>query len=289
MPVMRALSCLAVLAAMVALTRDGAADPAPEKLECARSFEQAQRLRQAHQLRAAKGELLVCVEKCSPGLRKECLSWLGDVEAALPSLVITARAADGTLLTSVRVLIDGVEVTGGLMQPLALDPGDHDLVLDAPGLARLEQRVTVREGERERKMDITLVAPAPSPKPSPPTSAPPPTLAASAAQGGDHEGGPRPVPPLVYATLGLGLVAMAVGGYFQISGMSQQSSLGDCKPDCREGQIDSARTALWAGNVSLLIAAASLATATVLYLSRPTQAPRIAGLAMDSGGVGIRF
>jgi hypothetical protein len=288
--VTRVLSCFALLAAGAVLSHDAAAQ-SPDKLECARSFEQGQRLRQAHQLRAAKAELLVCVENCASVLRQECLSWLGDVEAALPSLVIAARSADGTVLTSVRMVVDGVEVVGGLTQPLELDPGDHDIVLDAPGLARLEQHVTLREGERYRRIDLTLAmataAASPSTTAAPadatePVSPPP--------QRSDRAAVDRPVPTIVYAVGGLGVVAAAVGTYFQIAGMSQQSGLGGCKPGCQESEIDSARTSLWVGNVTLVVAVASLATAAVLYLTRPpTSRPATASFDAGVGFLGGTF
>jgi hypothetical protein len=287
--VTRVLRRLALLAAGAVLSHDASAQ-SPDKLECARSFEQGQRLRQAHQLRAAKAELLVCVENCSSVLRQECLSWLGDVEAALPSLIIAARAADGSVLTSVHMLVDGVEVAGGLTQPLELDPGDRDIVLDAPGLARLEQHVFLREGERYRRIDLTLA--------TAPSAAPPPATAATAdatgpvsapPQRGDGAPIVRPVPAIVYALGGLGVVAAAVGTYFQIAGMSQQSGLGTCKPSCPESQIDSARTSLWVGNVTLVVAVASLATAAVLYLTRPPSRRASGGLDVDVGLLGGTF
>jgi hypothetical protein len=270
MPVKRGLVRIALAAAYAAVSHDAAAQ-SPEKLECARSFEQAQRLRQAHQLRAAKGELLVCTEKCPQVLRQQCVSWLGDVEASIPSLVVVARGPDGSVLSNARIVVDAVELAGGPMQQaVELDPGDHDLVIDAPGLAHVQQRVTLREGDRERRVDVTLSPAAPPVTSSSPSSS-------SAKWGGAVAPSDRPVPAVVYVLGGAGLAVAAVGTYFQIAGMNDASSLGGCQPNCPQEQIDNARTTLWAGNVTLAVGVVTLAAAVVLYLVRPAREHRADG------------
>jgi hypothetical protein len=65
-----------------------------------------------------------------------------------------------------------------------------------------------------------------------------------------------------------GLVATAVGGYFQIDGMSKRSALDGCSPRCAQDVVDDARRSLWVGNVVLIVGVAALVTATVLYVTR---------------------
>ena len=66
-----------------------------------------------------------------------------DLEASLGSLALTTVPADA------RVFVDGVEETSR-GEELALDPGVHVLVVQAPEYAPLTRRVHVSVGARER-------------------------------------------------------------------------------------------------------------------------------------------
>src|SRR5262245_16831403 len=70
----------------------------PDKITCAHSYEQAQRLRQAHELKGARRELLVCSRvECPSWVRRDCAPWLDEVEAAIPTINIILRSAvDGS-------------------------------------------------------------------------------------------------------------------------------------------------------------------------------------------------
>jgi hypothetical protein len=224
---------------------------ADDRAACARSYEQAQRHRQAHELKAARSELLVCSRKeCPAWVRRDCVPWLGEIDAALPSLVVTLKSEGSK--SDARVTVDGAAASPDAS--IALDPGEHVVVVERAGAARIEQRVTLREGEGERRIEITLTpetphhddVPAPAPAPE------------------------RPVPVLVYVLGGAGLVAGGLGTYFQISGMSKRSDLFACAPSCASADVDSARRTLWAGNILLGTAVIALAGAAVLYFTRPT-------------------
>jgi hypothetical protein len=187
-------------------------------------------------------------------MKKDCVAWLGEVEAATPSIVVTAHGADGKPQNDVRITIDGA--LHSVTESIALDPGEHKLVVDAQGVAKIEQTFTLRDGEHDRKIDLTLT-PVVAERVEPPP--PPPKKEES-----------RPTPTLVWILGATGIVAAGVGGAFQISGMAKKSDLEDCSPSCSPHAVDVGRTTLWTGNVVLGVAAVALIGAAVLYLTRPT-------------------
>jgi hypothetical protein len=245
-----------------------AADP-PDKAVCARAYEQAQRHRQARELRAARADLQVCSRsECPAWVRRDCGPWLSEVEAALPSIVILARTADGGALTNVRLIVDGTLVTSQLTtEPLPLDPGEHHLVLEAIGVARVEQHLKLREGDRERRIEVTF-APAPAPPPPVEPAKPPEPPARQPPE--PRTVVERPVPSLVYVLGSTGIVVTALGGYFQVAGMEKRDDLVRCEPACVPSDVEDARRTLWAGNIMLGVGVVALVSAAVLYFTRPS-------------------
>jgi hypothetical protein len=247
--------------------RAGSAGADSVKVGCAQAYESAQRLREARRLRDAREQLLVCARpECPTLLRRDCAPWLGEVDAAIPSVVIVAHGADGRTQVDGRVLADGAVVASRVdATPIALDPGEHLLVVEMAGGARAEERVTLREGEREHRVDVTL----PVAETSPP-AAEPRTPRTSHADEPSPSPAERPVPPLVYVLGAAGIAVATIGAYFQIAGMSKRSDLFTCEPACSSSQVDDARRSLWIGNVALTVGVVSLAGALVLYFLRPT-------------------
>lgn len=251
---MRAFSP-AVLSSIVFFASPALAD-ASDREQCAKSYEAAQRARQAHQLKAARQELLVCSQsQCQGWIKKDCVPWLGQVEAAMPSIVVSAHDPNGKPQDDVRIAIDGA--AHAPLESIALDPGEHTLVVSAPNVARIEQKLTLVEGEHDRRVDITLTpaavalpAPLPPPKPA----------------GRDE----RPVPALTWVLGGVGVVAAGVGTYFQVSGMSKHSDLEACRGRCTQSDVDTARSTLWTGNIVLGVAVVALVGAAVVYFTRPS-------------------
>ena len=261
---LRARSTLAA-ALLVCATPAAAAGPDAVKVGCAQAYETAQRLREAKKLRDAREQLLLCARpECPAILRRDCTPWLGEIEATLPQIVIVVRGEGGRAPPEARVFVDGA-MTGQRVDatPMPLDPGEHVLVFETASGARVEERVTLREGERERRVEITLAAPA--------EAAPPPEGPRGSREVDRAEPRPtdRPVPPLVYVLGAAGIVATGIGGYFQLTGMSQRSDLSACQPGCPTSRVDDARRNMWIGNVGLTIGVLSLAGAIVLYLTRP--------------------
>src|SRR5262249_35056857 len=94
---------------------------------CASASERAQQLRDDGKLRAAREQLVACAQRrCPSVIQGFCERLLSEVESDLPSVVVTARDAQGRDLEDVRVTVDGtplVEHLGGTA--LWVDPGAH--------------------------------------------------------------------------------------------------------------------------------------------------------------------
>src|SRR5579859_5937510 len=112
----RARSIVVVALSIVVASQAGAAPTAKEeKKACIAASEKAQQLRADGKLLASREQLLVCARDVCPGvIRKDCAKWLGELEDALPSIVLGAKDGKGRDLEDVRVDIDGVQATSAL-------------------------------------------------------------------------------------------------------------------------------------------------------------------------------
>jgi hypothetical protein len=219
---------------------------------CAQAAERAQSLRTAGKLLASMAELRVCVQTtCPPFVRKDCAQWQVDVEASMPTIVVSAHAADGRDLVAVRITVDGAafaDRVDGLARPL--DPGEHRFRFETAGAPPVEQIVVLREGEKRRTVDVVL---APSPgavRPRPPEPIE------------ETSRGPWP-----WVVGGIGLVAAGVGTALAISGLSDYHALADgCgrTGSCSPSDVSPVRTRLWIADTLLVVGGVSLGVATWL-------------------------
>lgn len=271
----------------LALAADGpsapAAPPAPpaaeptseqqakDKLACVTSYEDAQRLRLANKLLAAREQLRVCRGDVCPGLvRNDCEKWLGEVAESLPSVVLSARDGGGRDLFDVKVTIDGAPLRAGLDgTAVDVDPGAHTIVF-VRGSDTKEERVLVRQGEHNRVVVVVLgrspaAAPLPAPGPAPASTQPPP---------GDERGpGTRRVVGLVVGAAGL--VGLGVGGVLGLTSNGDARELHDTcglTRSCTQDQLDAIIGRRTVAGVVAGIGGAALVTGIVLYLTAPRPA-----------------
>jgi hypothetical protein len=213
--------------------------------QCVASAEAAQDLIDRGRYAAAREHLAQCArEQCPAAVRKDCLDWLADLKKLQPSVVFAAKGAGGDDLANVRVTEGGREITTRLEgQPIALDPGSHDLVFETPGRPRIveirwsEGPAPARAGGEDR----------------------------AASHTGNAGGRGRSVMPFVLG--GVSLAAFTTSGVLALTAKSSISSVESspcaatktCEPDV----LDDARGRLVAADVALGIGIASLAVAVV--------------------------
>ncbi len=153
------LLSFATLAAIFTL---GAGARAQDRVEvCASAAEDAQTIRAQGHLADARKKLAVCADNACPAVVKDhCVTWLAEVDKAMPTLVVRVRDARGFDVSGARALVDGIEILASMTgRPVALDPGPHTLrVVASSGVSR-DQAIVIAEGEKDRAIVMTIDAP----------------------------------------------------------------------------------------------------------------------------------
>jgi hypothetical protein len=211
---------------------------------CDAAYDQAQRLRDAKKLVAAREQLRLCARStCAPSVSKDCVTWLAEVEAALPTVVVVADDKAGSPLASASVSIDGGPprpVTGTSWE---VDPGPHTFSFRATGKVAADKQVLVVQGQKDQRVAVTLTDATAS------VVAPPPPIAVVAAPPPENAASGSVLKPVGYAVGGVGVAGIIVGAIFGGVALSTKSS--DCRTEttCTPG---SASKALTQGNISTI-------------------------------------
>jgi hypothetical protein len=248
-------SLATVLAAAPAHAED--TDGEAAKAVCQGAYANAQLHRQRGELLAARGDLRTCGSEGCPAIaRGDCVQWLAEVEASLPTLVLEARA-DGSSLFDVTVKIDGEVVAARLDgRPIEVDPGLHGLTFESQGRPSLQQKVIVRAGEKSRLLvgDWGTTRP-PLPQPA-----------------------QRPIPLGVYVTAAVAVLGFADFGIAAALGNSVKSELeaNNCAPFCSHADVQAMRARYLVADAGLAVGVAEVVTSIVLFATRPSvpQHPR---------------
>jgi hypothetical protein len=247
----------------------GADERADEKQACASAAEEAEQLRIDARLMAARERLLRCSRPgCPAAVRSDCAEWMTEVAAAMPTVVLAVRDARGQDVLGALVSVDGVPIAQGLDgKALEVDPGVHKFRFESAG-AEVEQVVLVRQGEKSRAITATLdrgpVAPT---APARSTSSP---SAASSLQ----------VSPWTWAFGGIGVLALGVGAYLELSVNADASGLeSSCGHSCSHAQVNPLVLKQQVlGPVAFGVGALSLGLAGYTLLAAPVRGGAVAGM-----------
>ena len=256
---------------------------ADEKSACIAASDEGQQLKIDGKLTLARKRLLTCARaECPAIVRQDCAQWMAEVDAALPTVVLGARDAEGRDLIAVRVLEDGAPVVDHLDgRPFPVDPGPHVFRFEAAGATAVEVRVLARAGEQNRAITAAF-GPAPRPPPSAPLEATPPVAAAETRTGPS---------PLAWAFGGVAVAALATALYFEVAQVSDYDHLSStCAGHCPPDQVDHVGTERWVAGVSAGLGVVSLGAAAYFVLSRSRPAPKAPPVALGfeslpSGGI----
>lgn len=280
----RFFSALAVLLALLTSSeRSWAADPTTA--DCLSANDTSIALRNDHKLRAARAQLLVCAAlTCPLDVRNECTRRVGEVNAAMPTIVFEAKDLSGKDLAAVKVTMDGEALAERLEgTALSIDPGEHSFVFDTEGQPQLTKQLIIHEGEKDRHESLSFGETAASPTTTVPpiAEAPPVVPIHSRIKLGSQKS-------LAIAAAGVGTVGVIVGAVFGVQAMSKKSA---AQKACPNSCADQAGVEAWskaktAGNVStvaFIVGGVGLAGGAVLWF---TTRPETAG---TGGGRGIRI
>jgi hypothetical protein len=271
---------LAVLASTPVAANGGPpASVSPHDQACGAAYVEAQVLRRQSRLRAARESLLVCSNTpCPTSVRGDCARWLGEVEAALPTVVFSMKGPKGEDLSAVKVEMDGaalLDSIGGASVPV--DPGRHTFRFEPEGGAPVDAEVLINEGEKDRIVRAQV------------------TPAASGA---------RSTPLAVPLAIGAGAIVLGgLGAYFEIVGLSNRSSADTCaqeasaSPPCAYATTyaphqSAAQRDFLAGDILVGASLLAVGAAVFLFVSgrpRDTAQSGLALVASPLGGSGLQL
>jgi hypothetical protein len=275
---MRVIAVALVIASASAVTGKAAADN-PTADACATASDDAQPLRKAGKLVAAKQRLLVCVSASCPSVvRKDCTVQLAEIEEATPTIVFGAKDARGGDLAAVIVTVDGVKLVDQLDgHSLPVDPGEHQFRFEAAGADPVTKTLVIREGEKDRRESIVFGA------------------AGASADRAQKPGGVSPAsagrsPAWGIATLGVGAAGIVVGSIFGVLALHTKSTLdSECpsKFGCPKSDIDALSTRAWVSNVGFAVGIVGAGVGTILLVTSRGKSNASVGVQVGVTSVGL--
>jgi hypothetical protein len=255
-----------------------ASDPQPADA-CYSAPVEGQTLQRAGKLLDARERFAACARNtCPREIVSDCTRWLGEVEAATPSVVVAAVDRQHRDAVDARVSIDGKPAVGVTAFAIEVDPGHHTFVFRRDGSPDVAIDLLLRQGEKNREVAATFDSSAGSA---------PEAVPATAVV--------RPVPGSAWAAAAVGVLGLASFGAFGALGVGQRGS-DHCDTGCGPSQKNGVDSKFVAADVSLGVAAVGFGVATWLFFARaPAQRPASALLdfrVLPGGGfasVGSRF
>lgn len=224
-------TCLLAVTSLSAVLAAAAPGRAQSTQECDGAYRQTQLSRRDGKLIDARAQALLCVAKpCPESNKKDCLQWLTEIEASMPTVVFAATDSAGGDTLAVRLLIDGkvfAEKLDGKAMPL--DPGEHTLRFELAGVAPIERPIVIKEGEKNRQVSVSFKATVtvdPDPQPSGAAVITLPTgTAVAGAPSAVALAQPPGTPTWAWVTGGVSLALLGVAAGFGADGLGAVSAL----------------------------------------------------------------
>jgi hypothetical protein len=255
-------SSLLLALALSALASRAAAES--DVAACVADHKRVQTARESgHYLESREAAARCAQASCPQLIREDCAGWYVDVADSTPSIVLDVRDREGRDVSAPEVTLDEHKLDVH-DRAIALDPGSHELRVEAAGFAPHVERILLRQGERNRRVAITLV---PSQQPARQPAA------------------ERAFSPAVIALGTLGVVGLSTFAALGISGRIQHSRLDDqhCEPDCTRRDVDAVNRMYVAADVAAAIGGTAAIAATVLYVLDRRRERRLAQRSLSVG------
>lgn len=244
--------------AVCALALLVAPDASAQRSQCLSAHADAQRLRMKGSLLSAREKLLVCGQSECPGpVANDCAGWLAEVDVSLSSVVFAVSDERGHDLVNARVSTNGrvlSEHADG--RALLLDPGTYTFLFEAPGHAKAEQTISMRQSEKNRIVRVQLASLSAAG-----TEATAPLASSTANTPRERS---HPVPLATYILGGAALVGIGGFAYFGLNGRAKYRDAQRCMRDCDE-IISAGKRDYIIADIALAIAIASAPAAIIVY------------------------
>jgi len=271
----RVVGGLAVALGLVAAVHDASAS---ESDACIDAYEAGQQRRAEGQLVAAKHAFERCAARACPSVTQpDCATWLAEIDATLPTIVIAVRDADGRDRDDASVDVDGVRVADRLDgRAMPVDPGKRRVRVRLGGEERAVELV-VREGERGRTVAVSFGETG--------------EVGTAAAATDSDRDADRDDEPARGATIPVGawvLGGVGVGGMsvFAIAGglfvAERKDALLGCAPRCSDAVVEGLRGKALAADVGLGVGLGGLVAGAAWALVAAISADTTAGVGAAS-------
>lgn len=251
---------LAVVLASGGVSTPVQADAAADKARCAHAYEQTQRDRKAGKLVSAREEAVVCRSSACPDfIVKDCSHWIDEIDAVIPSVVVSATNARDKDVTDVAVYVDDKPLMDHLTgRAVNVDPGRHTFRFEREDADPIEKKVLIREGEQARVLHVHFAPPGGE-------GAEPREGEAPAAAPDAGASGSDPTP--AYILGGAGVVALGAFAYFAATGVSDENDARKtCAPDCTASRVDGIKRKYTYADISLGLGAVCVGIAAYLLI-----------------------
>jgi hypothetical protein len=250
---------------------------------CLEAYADGQRARKSGALKQAQDALVLCGgESCPRALHGDCLRWLDEVEAAIPTVVFQISSTSGERLVGVQVSIDGGPTSELDGRALAFDPGEHVVSFELAGHRSLEQRLSFTEGEKLVVREVTLEPIAPPP------ARPLGSVVEDDAPGALDGQNAEPTTLPIWVGAGVGALGLAGFSYFGLTARSQDKELERCYPACPVEQVGRVEQAYRNANVSLGVGAVGVLVAAAWWVfTSPSEEDDAAKQARLEGSWGL--
>lgn len=262
------------LFAVLAFTSQARAD---ERAECAKAYEQTQRLRQENSAVRALEEADRCAQASCPDLlRSECSTWAKELRGSVARIVIHLRGGDGCSAVEPAIVPSPHARRDG--DGWVVDPGVQELSVLDPTSSRSKQvQFDLRPGER-REIDVDFAEPN--------------ATCTKGSGGGAGDGSSRRIPPVAIGLGSVGVGFLLLGGALGIIGAGKRGDLDECKPNCSQERLDGVKPYFVIGDTVAAIGLVSIGAAIAVYFaSASTAAPKASasGIRATPSGFALSF
>lgn len=262
------------VALAIAATTFASAAHADERAECAKAYEQAQRLSQQDQMTKAALAAQRCSRNTCPALlSSECREWTQQFRARLARVALDVKGADACTKSEYRVEIDRVKRSES--GDLLVDPGVHEIrVMDPASGKTKDETVDLAAGSR-RQLSFDFS---------------PPGAQCSGDSGATPTKSSSSVPTPAIVLWVAGGAMLVTGISVGLVGAGKRSDLDDCRPNCSRDRLDDTQMFFTLGDVVGGVGIAALAAGALVYfLVKNDVQPRGATTALTASGFSIRY
>jgi hypothetical protein len=243
---------------------------APAVAECVTAHDRAGLLRREEQWVDARAAMQRCADDACPiAIRSDCRTWLDELRAALPTLLVDIeRDDDGR--HPVHLDLDGQRLElSGKPAPIEVLPGPHRLRFTLEGYPPVEVDVSLAKGEKNHVVRARFLRPRVAPPPPPPVVVPAPKPT-------------RPVPLSTYLYGGGSILAFATSAVLLGTALDSRANARDaCAPGCPKARRDSIDRRLLISDLVGISALALGGMAVYTYVRRPWVTESSAAPAID--------